>query len=474
MLVMSEFVNITPVVSYASAQGAGHSIKSALKEFFDNCWDADATWMKFFVAKDINDKPMVIIADNGIGLDESQIVNCIRSGYTSKRSNYTSRFDRSPIGKFGHGGKNAVAKLASNATIISRSINEASPLISQNYNQKEIQKSGEWIVEAPRVIRYGTGNELDEWHRSLWANYMKDDTGLATADHGTMIVLRNLTPTFENTLRQGMSFDPAKNFEKSYGCLIGETYNKMLTDDFKAFIGISFETLVQIKPLNPVALNNLNGLVNVVPTNYLRETKTFNINGYDAIVNLYSIDEVLHKDKKTNSRPMNNQNSGIYAYRNDRLHLCGLELPMQAFVPERGIAKLPQNKKSSERGIFPESHGRNNNVRVELIFPSQLDDVFGVNVNKTEISFTDDASDLAVWIWEMVRFYDKYDLAEREGRKVKRVSTPAKKFSTVFGTTKRHTTVAQQKAVSRFKTTVDRKVASDAIATFISELSTEA
>jgi hypothetical protein len=57
---------------------------------------------------------------------------------------------------------------------------------------------------------------------------------------------------------------------------------------------------------------------------------------------------------------------------------------------------------------------------------------------------------------------------------VKRVSTPAKKFSTVFGTAKRHTTVAQQKAVSRFKTTVDRKVANDAIATFISELSTEA
>jgi hypothetical protein len=471
---MSSFVSITPVVSYASAQGAGHSIKSALKEFFDNSWDADATWMKFFVAKDINGKPMVIIADNGIGLDESQIVNCIRSGYTSKRSNYVSLLDRSPIGKFGHGGKNAIAKLASNATIISRSINEASPLISQNYNQKEIQKSGEWLVESPRVIRYGTGNELDEWHRSLWANYMKDDTGLATADHGTMIVLRNLTPTFENTLRMGMSFEPTKNFEKSYGCLIAETYNKMLSENFKAFIGISFETLVQIKPLDPVALQNLNGLVNVVPSNYLRETETFKINGYDAVVNLYSIDEVLHKDKKLNSRPMNNQNSGIYAYRNGRLHLCGLELPMQAFVPERGVAKLPQSKKAGERGIFPESHGRNNNVRVELIFPSQLDDVFGVNVNKTEISFTDDASELAVWIWTMVRYYDKYDLAQREGRKVKRVSTPAKKFTTVFGTAKRHTTVAQQKAVSRFKTTVDRKVANDAIATFIAELSTEA
>jgi hypothetical protein len=473
MFNMSDFVSITPVVSYSSAQGAGHSIKSALKEFFDNCWDADATWMKFFVAKDINGKPMVVISDNGIGLDETEIVNSIRSGYTSKRFNYTSKYSRSPIGKFGHGGKNAIAKLASNATIISRSINDASPLISQNYNQKEIQKSGEWIVEKPRVIRYGTGNELDEWHRSLWANYMKDDTGLATADHGTMIVLRNLTPTFENTLRQGMSFEPTKNFEKSYGCLIAETYNRMLTDDFQAFIGISFETLVQIKPLNPIVLNNLNGTT-AVRNDYLRESKTFRINGYDAVVNVYSIDEVVHKDKKSNSRPMNNQNSGIYAYRNGRLHLCGLELPMQAFVPERGIAKLPQSKKSSERGIFPESHGRNNNVRVELTFPSQLDEVFGVNVNKTEISFTDDASDLAVWMWEMVRFYDKYDLAEREGRRVKRVSTPAKKFTAVFGTSKRHTNSAEKKVLARFKTTVERKIAEDVIKTFIAELSTEA
>jgi hypothetical protein len=147
---------------------------------------------------------------------------------------------------------------------------------------------------------------------------------------------------------------------------------------------------------------------------------------------------------------------------------------MQAFVPERGIAKLPQSKKSSERGIFPESHGRNNNVRVELTFPSQLDEVFGVNVNKTEISFTDDASDLAVWMWEMVRFYDKYDLAEREGRRVKRVSTPAKKFTAVFGTSKRHTNSAEKKVLARFKTTVERKIAEDVIKTFIAELSTEA
>jgi hypothetical protein len=469
----NQFVNITPVVSYASAQGAGHSIKSALKEFFDNCWDADATWMKFFVAKDINDKPMVIIADNGIGLDETEIVNSIRSGYTSKRANYTSRFDRKPIGKFGHGGKNAVAKLASNATIISRSISDASPLISQNYNQKEIQKAGEWLVEAPRVIRYGVGNELDEWHRSLWATYMKDDTGLATADHGTMIVLRNLTPTFENTLRLGMTFDPAKNFQKSFGCLIAETYNKMLSDDFKAFIGISFETLVQIKPLNPMVLNNLNGATNVT-SGYLRESKTFTINGHQAIVNLYSVDEVLHKDAKANSRPINNQNSGIYAYRNNRLHLCSLELPMQAFVPERGIPLLEGSKGSNEKGIYPESHGRNNNVRLELIFPSDLDEVFGVNVNKTEISFTDDAAELAVWMWKMVRFYDKYNLAVREGRKLKASSTPASKFVSVFSKTKRHTENSTVKTVSRYRSQMDKKIAEEAIQRFIIQLSTEA
>lgn len=387
----TDYVSITPVVSYASAQGAGHSIKSALKEFFDNSWDADATWLKFFVAKDLNGKPMVVIADNGDGLDDTEIVNSIRSGYTSKRANYASKFGRKPIGKFGHGGKNAVAKLANFATIISRSSNDNSPLVSQNYNQKEIQKSGEWVVEAPRIIKYGTGSELDEWHRSIWQTYMVDDTGLATADHGTMIVLRNLTPTFENTLRLGMTFDPSKNFDKSFGCLIGETYNRMLSENFRVFIGLQFQTLVEVKPLNPMCPGNLYSGAKI-PAGYLRETKTFDIRGNAVIANLYSISEEIHKDKKTNSRPQNNQNSGIYAYRNDRLHLCSLELPMQAFVPEKGIELLPQKKRNTERRIFPESHGRNNNVRIELIFPSDVDDVFGVNVNKTEISFTDEVS----------------------------------------------------------------------------------
>lgn len=465
------FVSITPVVSYASAQGAGHSIKSALKEFFDNSWDADATWLKFFVAKDLNGKPMVVIADNGDGLDDTEIVNSIRSGYTSKRANYASKFGRKPIGKFGHGGKNAVAKLANFATIISRSSNDNSPLVSQNYNQKEIQKSGEWVVEAPRIIKYGAGSELDEWHRSIWQTYMVDDTGLATADHGTMIVLRNLTPTFENTLRLGMTFDPSKNFDKSFGCLIGETYNRMLSENFRVFIGLQFQTLVEVKPLNPMCPGNLYSGASI-PAGYLRETKTFDIRGHAVVANLYSINEEIHKDKKTNSRPQNNQNSGIYAYRNDRLHLCSLELPMQAFVPEKGIELLPQKKRATERRIFPESHGRNNNVRIELIFPNDVDDVFGVNVNKTEISFTDEASEIAVWMWTQVRHYDKYDLAEREGRKVKRTSSPQKRFATYVKGCKSHVDSAKSTAISQYRYN-EQKIAQAVIKKFTEELGQE-
>ncbi len=91
---------------------------SNLEELIVNAYDEDATEVKVIVDKD---KKTLSVIDDGNGMDEDNLSNYVIYGESNKDANFRSpKFDRTPIGEYGMGGKLAISNLCKECTIITK------------------------------------------------------------------------------------------------------------------------------------------------------------------------------------------------------------------------------------------------------------------------------------------------------------------------------------------------------------------
>ena len=92
----------------------------AIEELVVNSYDADSNECRLFVPKPDDDLQVVLVYDDGIGMDADGLSDLWLVGRSSKREPaYERRMDRKQIGKFGIG-KLATYAISNNITYISR------------------------------------------------------------------------------------------------------------------------------------------------------------------------------------------------------------------------------------------------------------------------------------------------------------------------------------------------------------------
>ena len=116
----------------------GYEFTTAVADLVDNSIAAGATKVEILLKMDFNGDVLVLVGDNGHGMDRADLLNAMR--YGSKR-----RADPSSLGKFGLGLKTASTAFCRSLSVISRPSSKAAP-IKATWDLDHIAKNG-WQLQ---------------------------------------------------------------------------------------------------------------------------------------------------------------------------------------------------------------------------------------------------------------------------------------------------------------------------------------
>jgi hypothetical protein len=404
---LNEIRSVEPTVSFTRNQNSGHTLNSALLEPIDNSFDSGATRISIYLST-YNGKKVLVVADNGLkALSPSTMHMMASEGWTTKK---VSTVTSPNLGKNGSGWKNFVSKFSTtgHSTVIMKCEDEC--IHAMEYNQSNMKAMDDWNVS---VRKCHSRINPDDPALSIWKEAVDENGNYMS--HGTIVVVHNLKDEATSFLKNGLNFKPdgLKN-QTSVGAQLGEVFQKRIEKGASLKVGQTYATLQVVKPLCPI----------------LRQTpvqsKVFSVGNEDVVVKVFLLPErseckLLPKDVYT--RPVNNQNSGVYFYRDGRLHLDSKSRPMHPAIGNKAIEayidgyangtigkrKTTISRDSRSWVVFADSHGRASRVRITIEVSSNLDKDFNVNQIKTEIDLTNDSvSDIALWCYQMPKEYDQY------------------------------------------------------------------
>lgn len=320
-------IGITPGPALAkSLRSTSHNDLSALSDIIDNSIDAESSTISLKLEVK-NGIPQIIIADDGIGMNEELLVKAITYGYHKSDGQ---------LGKFGMGLKSAGGHLGSKLTVLTKT--ESTNLIKGVLDWDWIEANNEWAAEVGEP----TDSDVE-----LFKELLGDEV-----ESGTIIIISEL------------GYDNANNI-----------YN--LTNRLKPHLGRVFRYYISS---NKIKLN-VND-TNIIPLDPMeRQSKDTDIQedidielGDGKIVHATVV--FLHKhmkrsmdtDKEEYKGELNYPGGyswqGVYVVRNNREILAA---DSTTFKP-----------------LWGARHGYNNWVRIELSY-SDLDDIFLVNHDKCGI-----------------------------------------------------------------------------------------
>lgn len=404
---LNDVRSVEPTVSFTRNQNSGHTLNSALLEPIDNSFDSGASQISVYLST-YNGKRVLVVADNGTKALSPSIMHMMASeGWTTKK---TSTVASPNLGKNGSGWKNFVSKfsITGHSTVIMKCEDEC--IHAMEYNQSNMKAMDDWTVT---VRKCHARIDAEDQALAIWKEVVDENGNYMT--HGTIVVVHNLKDEAYSFLKNGLNFNPSglKN-QTSIGAQLGEVYQKRIENGTVVKVGQSYSTLKVVSPLDPMLCQK--------PV----QSKVFKIGIEEAIVKVFLLPERsdckrLPKDVYT--RPINNQNSGVYFYRDGRLHLDSKCRPMHPAIGNKAIEayidgyangtigkrKTTISRDSRSWVVFADSHGRASRVRITIEVSSNLDKDFNVNQIKTEIDLTNDSvSEIALWCYEMPKIYDQY------------------------------------------------------------------
>jgi hypothetical protein len=122
-----------------SLRAFGYSPETAIADIVDNSISADATVIDItFVWK--TDSPYVLIADNGRGMSEGELVAAMRLG---SRSPHLDRA-KGDLGRFGLGLKTASFSQGRELTVVTRDAHHGPDSVMRRWDLDEVQRTNQW------------------------------------------------------------------------------------------------------------------------------------------------------------------------------------------------------------------------------------------------------------------------------------------------------------------------------------------
>lgn len=157
----------------ASLRDLGYSLETAVADLIDNSISADATEIQIFCDMSRN-APVLVIADNGRGMKEDEVIAAMRHGATDPRRK------RGPkdLGRFGLGLKTASFSQCRRLTVVS-TVNGKHT--GAEWNLDEVEKNDEWLIAIL---------ESDEFTSQPYFETL--------GDTGTLVIWRDLDRLLED------------------------------------------------------------------------------------------------------------------------------------------------------------------------------------------------------------------------------------------------------------------------------------
>lgn len=331
----------------------GYVFTTSVADIVDNSVAAEATQVSINLALVMGQHPVLMIADNGKGMNESELIKAMIYG-SPKRP------DAKSLGKFGMGLKTASTSFCRKLTVISRKDDVMS---MKQWDLDVISNTDKWLLLDPAEDDYseavefldqiaggGTGTvvvweNIDRLMRTHATGYMRKQIGSICED-----LEKHLSGVFYNFLEKNNGFPD----------LTIKVNDKEIEpwDPFCRWMNNEGNDRLQVHKQAPVDYTlEKNGLTEVIGT--------FFVNVY-ILPNRHALTtEEIEKARYS----LDNQ--GFHIFREGRMIYSG-------GWPNKLLVKDPHL----------------NLIRVELSFDHKLDDIFQIDIKKSRIDFPKNIQEL--------------------------------------------------------------------------------
>lgn len=349
----SEIVRPDPARMIEGLRDTGYDFNTALADIIDNSIAANASIVDILVRMDYSGGISVSIADNGTGMDRSELVNAMK--YGSLR-----RPDAASLGKFGLGLKTASTAFCRKLCVVSRP-SGTQPILQAVWDLDHVEKVEEWELLFPESPNESAVNHLNS---------------VAPDNSGTVVVWEKVDRLLK------------KDYQSPGGTRARNALKKT-TDNLRAHLAMVYQRFLdtndrrartlkirldekEIEAWDPFCAGKSDLVAEeTVPVELSAgRTATFTVKAYI----LPRKDEFMNPDEEKMAR-LENDRQGIYIYRQERLI-----------------------HDADWLGIFQkEPHGTL--LRVEFSFDHHLDEAFHIDIKKSRIILNE-----VLWTWLAEQF----------------------------------------------------------------------
>lgn len=335
-----------------SLRDTGYTFTTSVADIVDNSVSAEATNIQIILGLDFGNNPYLMIADNGIGMDETALEAAMIYG-SPLRSSPKS------LGKFGMGLKTASTSFCRKLTVLS--CKDSNYSIRQ-WDLDKIAEKNSWILLEP---------EMDDYtEQKTFLDKLRE------GKNGTVVIWENIDRLVRSN-NEGTTKDQLDKIIKDLReHLSGVFYNFLTESDGFNKINIDVNTK-KLEPWDPFCrwLND-DGKKRVE----IHKNKPFKItefvNGKDETigefyVNIYILPNKNElKQTELDRMRYGLDNQGFHVFREGRMIYSG-GWPNRLFVKEPHL----------------------NLIRVELLFDHKLDHYFQIDIKKSRIDLPKDLRD---------------------------------------------------------------------------------
>jgi hypothetical protein len=336
-----------------SLRDTGYTFTTSVADIVDNSVSADATKINISLEVDFRMNPVLMIADNGKGMDKDGLIRAMTYG-SPKRP------DPKSLGKFGMGLKTASTSFCRCLTVISR---KEGVLNIRQWDLDVIVDEDKWRLITPETDEYSDAIEyLDQ---------------ISEGGNGTIVIWekidRLVRTNTEGTLR--VQIDHIVNDLRDH--LSGVFFNFLAKGNEFNDVNINING-IPLEPWDPFCRWMNSGEEHRVDT-HINKPFTYSIteNGEEKELGTFHFNIYILPNKHTATaeelakmRPgLNNQ--GFHIFREGRMIYSG-GWPNRLFVKEPHL----------------------NLMRVELSFGHELDDIFQIDIKKSRIDLPKELRDM--------------------------------------------------------------------------------
>jgi len=348
-IVVSPYLDVPPDPEriIEGLRDTGYEFNTSMADLIDNSIAAKARNIDVFVNMDYVGDIVVMVADDGCGMDLDGLINAMR--YGSKR-----RADQASLGKFGLGLKTASTAFCRRLSAISRGT-EGGQVLKATWDLDHIAAVGRWDLQLVDA----TPDEI------------KLLDGVAKGKAGTIILWERVDRLLKkayNNPAGGHARNALKSYVEKLRFHVAMVYQRFLDKSDKRALDVSIRINGEpVSPWDPYCLTETRApIAEKVQKVEIgdNDRAEFTVRAFILPRKAEFADESAFKDAR-----LTNDMQGLYVYRENRLIHGPDWLDMYSKEPHMTLC------------------------RIELSFDHKLDDAFQVDIKKSRILLDDSLYD---------------------------------------------------------------------------------